>query len=193
MAYGWEPWGEDLQPDHTHFSRHRKNQQIHPDRKKPVITKEELVDIVDTLYRSYNDQLPNVAAARKKILEAWWTPLKDFTTDTIKQAIRWRQIHQPTFLPKPMEVAITAQDLSNPDEAPPTTAEAWKTYLDMQTGNTYGNWTPTKHHPALQKTITTLATAKLNPQSPRDREFFTETYQQNVTNWRHQTQNNKPG
>lgn len=152
-----------------------------------TITKNELVTVLEQLYRSYNDSLPNTDKARKQILTAWWDVLNDLTLDAIQKGIKYHQIYNPTFMPRPMEIRIHAQDLTNPNP-PPTQAEAWRTYLEIQSSNTYGNWTPTEHHPALQKTIAELATAKLNPMSPRDREFFLETYKQNLTTWRIQQQ-----
>lgn len=150
------------------------------------ITKPQLADLVDGLYRSYNDQLPATEKNRKAILQAWWHELEHLSFGSVADSIRWHKIHNPTFMAKPTQIRTTAEDLESPNP-PPTTAEAWQIYLDTQTSNNYGNWTPVEHHPALQKTITVLASAKLNPQSPRDREFFAESYQQNVTNWRHQT------
>lgn len=152
-----------------------------------TITKNELVTVLEQLYRSYNDSLPNTDKARKQILTAWWDVLNDLTLDAVQKGIKYHQIYNPTFMPRPMEIRIHAQDLTNPNP-PPTQAQAWRTYLDIQSSNTYGNWTPTEHHPALQKTIAELATAKLNPMSPRDREFFLETYKQNLTTWRIQQQ-----
>lgn len=152
-----------------------------------TITKNELVTVLEQLYRSYNDSLPNTDKARKQILTAWWDVLNDLTLDAVQKGIKYHQIYNPTFMPRPMEIRIHAQDLTNPNP-PPTQAEAWRTYLEIQSSNTYGNWTPTEHHPALQKTIATLAAAKLNPMSPRDREFFLETYKQNLTTWRIQQQ-----
>jgi hypothetical protein len=152
-----------------------------------TITKNELVTLLEKLYRSYNDSLPATEKSRKQILTAWWDTLNDLTLDAIQKSITYQQIHNPTFMPRPMEIRIQAQDLTNPNP-PPTQAQAWNTYLETQTNNTHGNWTPTQHHPALQKTITELATAKLNPNSPRDREFFLETYKTNLTTWRIQQQ-----
>ncbi len=154
-----------------------------------TVTKAELAELVDGLYRSYNDQLPATEKNRKAVLLAWWVELEGLTSAAITDSINWHKMHSPTFMPKPTQISMTATDFesSNP---PPITAKAWQIYLDSQTSNNYGNWTPTTHHPALQETITVLASAKLNPQSPRDREFFAETYQICVTNWRHQTKSN---
>jgi len=152
-----------------------------------TITKNELVTILEKLYEATNDSLPGTEKARKQILTAWWDVLNDLTLDAIQKGIQYQQIYNPTFMPRPMEIRIQAQDQTNPNP-PPTPAQAWKTYLDTQSTNTYGNWTPTQHHPALQQTIAELSTAKLNPMSPRDREFFLETYKQNLTTWRIQQQ-----
>lgn len=186
MAHGRQPRRKNLQRNHPHLPRHPPHQTLHTNQQKHMITKQELVDILEQLYRSYNDALPGTTTSRKQILTAWWEVLNDLETNAIKQAIRHHQIATPTFMPRPMEIRILATDLTNPNP-PPTPAEAWKTYLEIVSAGVNGNWTPTQHHPALQKTIATLAPAKLT-NSGKDRDFFLETYKQNLTTWRIQQQ-----
>ena len=154
------------------------------------MTKDELVDLIERLYLSYNDQLPSTPATKNKRLEIWWEHLHDLDLTETKRAINWHKMNGP-FIPKPMAVRITTIEQTHPT-VPPTLPEAWSAYLELVNKAASGNWAPAQLHPALQTTVSLLAGTKLGTSSPKDREYFLDTYQQTLTNWRsenYQTKN----
>lgn len=83
-----------------------------------TITKNELVTILEKLYRSYNDSLPGTEKARKQILTAWWDVLNDLPLDAIQKGIQYQQIYNPTFMPLPWKSESKPKTKPTPTHPP---------------------------------------------------------------------------
>ena len=135
------------------------------------MTKEELTQVVETVYAMWNKELPYSDSARLTVYNAWALILHDDPKDQIIKAAT-RLAHHETFMPSPG--MIRAEYLKTLPDAPPTASQAWNMYTRIRDAvNSGAVDTTTRIHPRLQATIQQVG---LNLHTNDDRRHFTETY-----------------
>jgi len=141
------------------------------------LTKTELIEIVDRIYASWNQQVPQLK--QKDIYEAWWRILEPFNSQDVHTTID-ALVKQDGPMPRPGTVhKQTLRRITNWN--PPTELQAWE-QLRQAADNAYsGRYAENDMHPLVRQTIRKLGgtnTFRLHTNS--DREQFTKTYQQIV-------------
>ena len=151
------------------------------------MTKEELVELVDRVYASWNQQIS--ALQQKSVYDAWWRILKELECDDCHTALD-QLIKQDGYMPRPG--ALYQQTLKHiTGDHPPTPLEAWHQLRQMSEQTNNGTHQPTNTHPLVLQTIQQLGGTKaLNLHTNGDREHFITTYTHNLNNhWTQQQQN----
>ena len=151
------------------------------------MTKEELVELVDRVYASWNQQIP--ALQQKAVYDAWWRILKDLEGEACHTALD-QLIYHDSYMPRPG--ALYQQTIKNiTDNHPPTPLEAWHQLRQMSEQTNNGTQQPTNTHPLVLQTIQQLGGGRaLTLHTNGDREHFITTYTHNLNNhWTHQQQN----
>ena len=151
------------------------------------MTKEELVELVDRVYASWNQQIPQLQ--QKAVYDAWWRILKDLESEACHTALD-QLIYHDSYMPRPG--ALYQQTIKNiTNNHPPTPLEAWHQLRQMSEQTNNGTHTPTQTHPLVLKTIQQLGGPKaLTLHTNGDREHFITTYTHNLNNhWTQQQQN----
>lgn len=143
------------------------------------MTKQELAEIVDTIYALWNQEPP---ANNKTLYEAWWTMLKDLPANTVRQAAT-QLATLDHYMPRPGTLrrhTITLTGIT----PPPTPIEAWNTLQQLTEATNNGTYQPQQLHPALQATIQKTGT-RLHTNGDRDQ--FTKTYIKETEQWELET------
>jgi len=141
------------------------------------LTKTELTEIVDRIYATWNQQIPQLK--QKEIYDAWWRILQPLPADETHHTIDLLA-KQDGYMPRPGTIhKHTMQRINNWN--PPTELEAWH-QLRQTADNAYnGTYTEQQPHPLVKQTIKRLGgpnAFRLHTNS--DREQFIETYRQTV-------------
>lgn len=153
------------------------------------MTKNELCELVERVFASWNNQIP--ANQQKDVYAAWWRILQNLNKDACDEAVD-TLVKQDHYMPRPGTVyreAIRIQHNWNP----PTPLIAWEQFRTMaETANT-GTWDPnTEIHPEV-KTLTRKlgGTKAYNLHTNGDRELFITAYQQHLIQQEQQLTNDQ--
>lgn len=142
------------------------------------MTKQELCDIVDRIYASWNQQIP--ATQQKAIYNAWWRILQHCNPDDIHTTIDHMVITE-TYMPKPGQIWTHNLQQTNTYN-PPTPQQAWQQLRQAAHAAHTGTHNPNNTiHPDTQHIIQQLGTTTAyNLHTNNDREHFTTLYQQHI-------------
>jgi hypothetical protein len=142
------------------------------------MTKEQLKNLVDRTYASWNQTIATAAA--KTIYNAWWTALHDITTEDAEKTLNNLIIHD-RYMPRPGTIRKNTLTRLN-QWNPPSKGEAWTQFRQMaeqaHTGTTSGN---DKTHPLIKQTAQKLGgSSSYNLHTNGDRELFFTVYEKLV-------------
>lgn len=161
------------------------------------MTKTELVEIVDRVYATWNQVVPQSSA--KVIYDAWWRLLSDLGLDDCHRSIDSLAIDD-SYMPRPgaLRKHVLLLPYRNTKDAPASAQEAWAIVQKMGAAAARGEYSHTSLHPCLQKSIALLGgTTALGLHTNGDRNSFIEVYNQVVTSWEnelsHLTSNKSTG
>lgn len=139
------------------------------------MTKEELVEIVDRIHASWNQQInPN---NQKVLYEAWWRILQDLPKNEVDHAID-QLVIKDGYMPRPG--AVRKQTLNNHHGwKPPTHIEAWQQFRTMAEAAHTGSYTGNENiHELVKMTVAELGgTTAYNLHTNGDRQQFLDMYQ----------------
>jgi len=144
------------------------------------LTKQELCELVERVYASWNQQVP--ASTQKDIYNAWWRILKDLEAEPCERAVDLLVI-QDSYMPRPGAVYREAIKTIH-GWNPPTELEAWEQFRRMadaaHTGNTID---PGQISPEVREVVSTLGGGRTyNLHTNGDRELFLNTYRRHLLN-----------
>jgi len=154
------------------------------------MTKEELVELVDRVYASWNQQIPQLQ--QKAVYDAWWRILKDLPAEDCHTALD-QLIYHDSYMPRPG--ALYQQTIKNiTDNHPPTPLEAWHQLRQLTEQTNNGTYQSANTHPLVLQTIQQLGgTQALNLHTNGDRDHFITTYNQTLnTHWQQQQKLHSP-
>lgn len=144
------------------------------------MTKEELVDIVERVYASWNVPMPAVEKRYRQVLNAWWQILANLNKEDVEVAITQLVLQDQPHMPRPGTIyRKTLQHTNNYN--PPTPAEAWEQLRQAAEAAHNGTHTHLDIHPTVRHTINQLGgTNAYRLHTNGDRELFTQTYEKAV-------------
>lgn len=136
------------------------------------MTKEELKDLVEQVYASYNQVL--YETDRKIVLRAWYDVLHDVPYGGGKQALLdWIAMNQ--YMPKPGDIRRKYRDTIVPQ--PPIPQIAWATLVGAIKDANSGTPIKVGLHPAITKTIEMLGDSVWGYHTNSDRTDFYKSYE----------------
>lgn len=136
------------------------------------MTKQELEDLVNQIYASYNQSL--YETDRKVVLRAWYDVLHDIPYGGGKRALLdWIAISQ--FMPKPGDIRRKYRDTIITQ--PPIPQIAWATLVGVIKDANSGTPIKVGVHPAITQTISLLGDAVWGYHTNSDRTDFYKAYE----------------
>lgn len=144
------------------------------------LTKNELVDLVDRVYASWNQVVPQSSA--KVIYEAWWRLLHDLNSEECHQVVDSLAVSD-SYMPRPGVVRslLVSRNMTNP---PPSAQEAWATLQGVAVAAAKGEYIQVSLHECVSEAVRLMGgTQALHLQTNGDRNSFTELYNQIVATW----------
>lgn len=149
------------------------------------LTKEELKEIVDRVYASWNQQVP--ASTAKVVYNAWWRILHDLTVVETNEAIDALVI-EDSYMPRPGSIRRLVISSQGGLEAPPAPLEAWQQFRSMAEAANSGQYREMVVHPVLRGCVTALGgSAAFGMHTNGDRTMFLEAYERAVQGWERET------
>lgn len=145
------------------------------------LTKNELVELVDRVYATWNQVVPQSSA--KVIYEAWWRLLSDLSLEDCHQAVDSLAIAD-NYMPRPgaLRKLVTCQNSEY--SQPPSPQEAWATIQRLGEASAKGEYLQVSLHACVSEAIRLLGgTSALALHTNGDRNSFTELYTRVVTSW----------
>lgn len=145
------------------------------------MTKNELVELVDRVYASWNQVVPQSSA--KVIYEAWWRLLSDLNQEECHQVVDSLAISD-SYMPRPGSIRkLTILRYSSVSQ-PPSAQEAWATLQKLGVASAKGEYLQVSLHECVSQAISLLGgTAALGLYTNGDRTSFTELYNTVVDTW----------
>lgn len=145
------------------------------------MTKNELVEIVDRIYATWNQVVPQSSA--KSIYDAWWRVIGDLTLEECHQAVDSLAVSD-IYMPRPGTLRKTCTFQNNQYGQAPSPPEAWATLQKLGVASARGEVIQESLHECVSKAISLLGgTSALGLHTNGDRNSFTELYTQVVTSW----------
>lgn len=145
------------------------------------LTKNELVEIVDRIYATWNQVVPQSSA--KAIYDAWWRVIGDLSLEDCHLAVDSLAVSD-TYMPRPGNVRKTLTYQNNKDLYAPSPQEAWSIVQDLGVAAAKGEFRQIHLHECVSKAIQTLGgTSCLALHTNGDRNSFIEVYTQIVDSW----------
>lgn len=145
------------------------------------MTKNELVELVDRVYASWNQVVPQSSA--KVIYEAWWRLLSDLQLEECHQVVDSLAISD-SYMPRPGAIRRETLCRYNSAGRAPSAQEAWATLQKVAAAAARGEYIQVSLHECLSEAITLLGgTPALALHTNGDRNSFTEVYNQVVSAW----------
>lgn len=145
------------------------------------MNKEELVDIVERVYASWNQQLPAVDKKYRAVMNAWWQILANLNKTDVEDTITHLVLADKPHMPRPGTIYRHTIRTTN-NFNPPEPAEAWDQFRQAAEAANNGTHTGnTPIHPLVTTTITQLGgTSSYRLHTNGDREHFLNTYEKVV-------------
>jgi hypothetical protein len=148
------------------------------------LTKEELMEVVDRIYASWNQSVP--AANARTVYNAWWRILEDLTVVDVNEAVDVLVIDD-SYMPRPGAVRRLVVEKLTELPPPPAPLEAWQQLRAMAESAHNGAFAPTDLHPCLAAALQKLGgSAALSLHTNGDREAFGQIYGKVVVDWERQ-------
>lgn len=148
------------------------------------MTKEELMEVVDRIYASWNQSVP--AASSKTVYNAWWRILGDLTVVDVNAAIDVLVIDD-SYMPRPGAVRRLVIEGLLEYAPPPSTLEAWQQLRAMSESAHNGAYSAPEIHPCFGAALQKLGgSAALGLHTNGDREAFGQIYEKVVLDWERQ-------
>lgn len=148
------------------------------------MTKNELVELVDRVYASWNQIVPHSSA--KVIYEAWWRLLSDLEVEDCHLSLDSLAIDD-SYMPRPgaLRKHVVRHSSQYSQDGPPLLPqEAWAVVQKMGAAAARGEYIHMPIHSCLQKSLALLGgTSALGLHTNGDRNSFIEVYNQVVTSW----------
>jgi hypothetical protein len=147
------------------------------------LTKTELVELVDRVYATWNQVVPQSSA--KVIYEAWWRLLSDLRLEDCHRSLDSLAIAD-SYMPRPgaLRKYVVLQDQNKQYGLAPQPAEAWATLQAIGGASARGEYVQVHLHPCVQKAVALLGgTAALALHTNGDRNSFTEVYKEVLEAW----------
>jgi len=146
------------------------------------LTKNELVELVDRVYASWNQVVPQSSA--KVIYDAWWRLLSDLELEECHQVVDSLAISD-SYMPRPGAIRRETLCRYTPNAAAaPSAQEAWATLQQVAVGSANGEYIQVSLHECVSEAITILGgTHALALHTNGDRNSFIEVYNQVVDAW----------
>jgi len=144
-----------------------------------LTTKAETVQLVELLWATWPNSDLN-GAAKKVHYEAWHRILHDLPYDKCAEALDEFVIEDKPWAPRPGAIRRRVIDLTDPDGAAPTSAEAWAQFQRNLNSATSGtDFIPL--HPLVAKAVNQIgATAERGMHTNGDRDMFIRVYDETV-------------
>lgn len=140
------------------------------------MTKTELVEIVDRIHILWSKVKPETN--QKAFYDVWWSLLGDLDADTVTATVNDLAATDEPYMPRPG--TIRRRTLSR-TEGLPSPLEAWNILQGMRERVDNGTIQPMSDmHPILRNTLKKTGT---NLHTNQDRTQFTNTYEQETTQW----------
>lgn len=148
------------------------------------MTKEELMEVVDRIYASWNQTVP--ASNAKTVYNAWWRVLQDLTVVDVNEAVDVLVIDD-SYMPRPGAVRRLVIEKLVQLPSPPSTLEAWQQLRVMAESAHSGAFSPPQLHSCLHQALQKLGgSAALSLHTNGDREAFGQIYEKIVLDWERQ-------
>jgi hypothetical protein len=145
------------------------------------LTKEELVEVVNRIYASWNQTVP--AANSRTVYNAWWRVLGDLTVVDVDQAVD-TLIIDDSYMPRPGAVRRLVIERLTQAPPPPAPLEAWQQLRAMSESAHNGSFAPTDLHPCFAAALRKLGgPAALGLHTNGDRDAFCQIYEKVVLDW----------
>ena len=147
------------------------------------MTKNELVELVDRVYATWNQVVPH--SSSKVIYEAWWRLLSDLEAEDCHLSLDSLAIDD-SYMPRPgvLRKHVVLNPYRNTPDEPSSSQEAWATVQKMGAAAARGEYIHMPIHFCLQKSLALLGgTSALGLHTNGDRNSFIEVYNQVVTSW----------
>ena len=142
--------------------------------------KDELIEVVERIYASWNQQLPAVEKRYKAIMSAWWQILANLDKTDVDNTVNNLILEDSPWMPRPGTIYRQTIRATN-DYNPPTPAEAWDQLRQAAEAAHNGNYTNIVIHPTVHTVIEQLGgTNAYRLHTNGDRELFTHTYEKAV-------------
>lgn len=149
------------------------------------LTKEELKELVDRVYASWNQQVP--ASTAKTVYNAWWRILHDLTVVETNDAIDVLVI-EDSYMPRPGSIRRLVIAARGGFDAPLAPLEAWQQFRSMAEAANSGQYRELEIHPVLRGCVTALGgTSSFGMHTNGDRTMFLEAYERAVQEWERET------
>lgn len=144
------------------------------------MTKDELIQVVERVYASWNQQLPAVDKRYKAVMNAWWEILGNLNKQDVDVTINTLIIEDNPHMPRPGTIYRETMRTTS-DYNPPTAAEAWDQLRQASEAAHNGTHTNITIHPTVHTAIEQLGgTNAYRLHTNGDRELFTQTYKRAV-------------
>ena len=144
------------------------------------LTRQELVDLVDRIYLTWNQQMPAVDSKKKALYQSWWRILANLDNEMAHQAVDELALADG-YMPRPGTVYRTTIRIQY-DFNPPDPATAWEQLRTMAEAAASGTYQPDLDiHWLVKQTVKNMGgTAAYRLHTNGDREIFLNTYQRAV-------------
>lgn len=146
------------------------------------MTKNELIEIVDRIYASWNQTVP--ASNAKTIYNAWWRVLSDLTVVDVTKAVDVL-VMRDKYMPRPGAIRRLIK-IDSMDDRPPSPLEAWNTLRELAETSQSGIYSPVPEsvHACVRQAIASVGgTAGFALHTNGDRDYFIEAFMRIVQEW----------
>lgn len=142
------------------------------------MTKQELCELVERVYASWNQQVP--ASTQKDIYNAWWRILQHLDHEVCNRAVDILVI-QDSYMPRPGAVYREAVKTIH-GWNPPTELEAWEQFRRMaDAAHTGNNINTSEISPEVREVVSSLGGGRAyNLHTNGDRELFLNAYRRHL-------------
>ena len=141
------------------------------------MTKEELKDLVDQVYGTYNNVLYEMD--KRTIYGAWYALLEDLDYEETRKVFLNIAVYSK-FMPRPGDIRRATIDTQTKTTPHLDGYSAWGIFMTIQKDANFGTQTESPRPEALQKTLEHLGDSAFSMHTNGDREAFLRVYEKVV-------------